>query len=321
MSKLDDVIKGLEKKFGGGTVIRYGSFIPTKFDVIPSGILSLDNALGVGGFPRGRLVEIYGPESSGKTTITLQLIAEAQKRGLKVAFIDLENALDPNYAANLGVKMEELVVSQPNSGEEAMEIVDELVGSGEIALVVVDSVAAVMPQSELDGEMGDANVGKRAKLLNQAVRQIGLTASTNNCLVVFINQLREKIGVMYGPSETTVGGKALGYFTTIRLDIRRIGAIKDGTDIIGNRTKIKIAKNKVAPPYREVEFDLIFGSGVSKEGDLIDVAAKLDILEKKGAWFAMDGTNLAQGRDKLIAKLKEDDELREKIKELVLEKI
>ncbi len=291
-------VSTIEKQFGKGSIMRLGEDQPApEVKVIPTGSLALDIALGCGGLPRGRVVEIYGPESSGKTTLTLHVIAEAQKRGGICAFIDAEHALDVSYARKLGVRTDDLLVSQPDSGEQALEIADMLVRSGAIDVVVVDSVAALTPKAELEGDMGDSHMGLQARLMSQALRKLTGTISKSNTMVIFINQIRMKIGVMFGNPETTTGGNALKFYASVRMDIRRIGAIKQGESSVGNRTRVKVVKNKLAPPFREVEFDIMYGSGLSKEGDLLDLASENNIVEKSGAWFAFGGERIGQGRE------------------------
>jgi recombination protein RecA len=317
---LDMAISLIEKQHGKGSIMRLGNrdvLVPVS--VIPSGSISIDAALGVGGFPRGRVIEVYGPESGGKTTLTLHVIAEAQKLGGQAAFIDAEHALDPIYARKLGVDVDNLLVSQPDNGEQALEIAQELIRSNAVDIVVVDSVAALVPKAELEGEMGDSHMGLHARLMSQALRKLtGAVSRTNTCLI-FINQIREKIGVMFGSPETTTGGRALKFYCSVRVDIRRIGAIKDGEAIIGNRTRVKIVKNKVASPFREAEFDILYGEGVSREGDLIDLGVAKNLVEKSGSWFSYKSERIGQGRDNARNFLKEhpetaqrlDDELRE----------
>jgi recombination protein RecA len=304
----------IEKQFGKGSILRLGSkdaIVPVS--VISTGSISLDAALGVGGFPRGRINEIYGPESSGKTTIALQVIAEAQKKGGMAAFIDVEHALDPLYSRKLGVDVDNLLVSQPDFGEQALEITGALIASGSIDVLVVDSVAALVPKAELDGEMGDSHMGVQARLMSQALRKLtGVVSKSKTCLI-FINQIREKIGVMFGNPETTTGGRALKFYSSIRLDIRRIAAIKDGESVIGNRTKVKVVKNKVAAPFREAEFDIIYGEGISKEGDLIDLGAAQNIVEKSGSWFSYKGERIGQGRENARQFLKDNPDIRANI--------
>ncbi|MBL8230265.1 MAG: recombinase RecA [Bryobacterales bacterium] len=302
---LDQAIAGLEKQFGKGSVQRLGSQEAIAVPVISSGSISLDLALGIGGFPRGRVVEVFGPESSGKTTIALQMIAQAQAAGGTVAFIDAEHALDPSYARRLGVDIDNLLVSQPDSGEQALEITAALVASGVIDAAVVDSVAALVPRAELEGEMGDSHVGLQARLMSQALRKLtGVTARTQTCLL-FINQIREKIGVMFGSPETTTGGRALKFYSSVRLEVRKLAALKDGETVVGNRTKVKVVKNKLAPPFREVEVDLLYGEGISREGDLLDLATSNNVLEKSGSWYSFHGERIGQGRENARSFLKE----------------
>lgn len=294
---LDDAISQIEKKFGKGSVMRLGDRAAVDVDVIPSGSLTLDKALGIGGYPKGRIIEIYGPESSGKTTLTLHAIAQAQKQGGKAAFIDAEHAIDPVYAKNLGVNIDDLILSQPDSGEQALEITEMLVRSGVIDLIVVDSVAALVPQVELDGEMGDAAVGLQARLMSKALRKLSGVMSKTNCTVIFINQLREKIGVMYGNPETTTGGRALKFYSSVRIEIRRSEQIKQNGEIIGNKANIKVVKNKVAPPFKTTQVDIIYGKGISRDGEILDLAVDGDIVEKSGAWYAYNGEKIGQGRE------------------------
>ncbi len=304
----------IEKQFGKGSIVRLGSkeaLVPVS--IIPTGAISLDAALGVGGFPRGRINEVYGPESSGKTTIALQVIAEAQKLGGMAAFIDVEHALDPIYARKLGVDVDNLLVSQPDYGEQALEITGALIGSGSIDVLVVDSVAALVPKAELDGEMGDSHMGVQARLMSQALRKLtGIVSKSKTCLI-FINQIREKIGVMFGNPETTTGGRALKFYASVRVDIRRIAAIKDGDNVIGSRTKVKVVKNKVASPFREAEFDIIYGEGISREGDLIDQGVAQSIIEKSGSWFSYKGERIGQGRENARQFLKDNQDIRKAI--------
>jgi recombination protein RecA len=302
---IDLALVAMDKQFGKGTVLRLGANNVVPVQVISSGCLSIDAALGVGGFPRGRVVEIFGPESSGKTTLALQLMAQAQKAGGVVAFIDAEHALDPIYARKLGVDIDNLLVSQPDTGEQALEITAALVTSGAVDVVVVDSVAALVPKAELEGEMGDSHMGLHARLMSQALRKLtGMVARTNTCMV-FINQIREKIGVMFGSPETTTGGRALKFYSSVRIDIRRISAIKDGDSVIGNRTRVKVVKNKVASPFKEAEFDILFGEGTSREGDLIDIGVARNLVEKSGSWFSYHGERIGQGRENARLYLKE----------------
>ena len=306
---IDMALLQMDKQFGKGAVLRLGGGPTVQIPVISSGSISIDSALGVGGFPRGRVVEIYGPESSGKTTITLQVIAEAQRVGGTAAFIDAEHALDPIYAKKLGVDVENLLVSQPDHGEQALEITAALVTSGAVDVIVIDSVAALVPKAELDGEMGDSHMGLHARLMSQALRKLtGIAAKTNTCLI-FINQVREKIGVMFGNPETTTGGRALKFYASVRVEIRRTGPIKDGETVIGNRTKVKVVKNKVAPPFREAEFDILYGQGASKEGDLLDTGVKENLIEKNGSWFSYRGERIGQGRENAREFLKTHPEL------------
>ncbi|MEI9977917.1 MAG: recombinase RecA [Edaphobacter sp.] len=314
-------LSGLEKQFGKGSIMRLGSKDVVPISVISTGSISFDAALGVGGVPRGRVIEIFGPESSGKTTITLQIIAEAQKAGGLAAFVDAEHALDPAYAAKLGVDIDNLLVSQPDYGEQALEIVEALVRSNAIDVLVVDSVAALVPKAELDGEMGDSHMGLQARLMSQALRKLTGTVSKSRTCLIFINQIREKIGVMFGNPETTTGGKALKFYSSVRIDIRRIGAVKDGDTVVGSRTKVKIVKNKVAAPFRDAEFDILYGEGISREGDILDLAVLHNIIDKSGAWYSYQGERIGQGRENVRAFLKEnkdvfarvDAELRKKL--------
>ena len=299
----------IEKQFGKGAIMRLGQGAIAAIPRISTGSISIDNALGIGGVPRGRVVEIFGPEASGKTTLALQVIAQAQRGGGTAAFVDAEHALDPTYASKLGVDLDNLLVSQPDNGEQALEIVEVLVRSGGADVVVVDSVAALVPRAEIDGEMGDAQVGLQARLMSQALRKLTAVVSKSRTCLIFINQLRVKIGVMFGNPETTTGGRALKFYSSVRIDIRRIGAIKDGDQVVGNRTRVKIVKNKVAPPFRIAEFDLIYGEGVSREGDLLDLAVDRRIVEKSGTWFSYDGERLGQGREKVKLFLKQNPEI------------
>ena len=314
---LDIALAGIEKQFGKGAVIRMGDRASRDIQVIPTGCLDLDMALGVGGLPRGRVVEIYGPESSGKTTVALHVVAEAQKMGGVAAFIDAEHALDPVYARKLGVDVDQLYVSQPDTGEQALEICEALVRSGAIDIVVIDSVAALVPKAEIDGEMGDSFVGLQARLMSQALRKLTGIINKTNSTCIFINQLREKVGVMYGNPETTPGGRALKFYASVRIDIRRGEQLKDGTTVVGNRTKAKIVKNKVAPPFRTAEFDILYGEGISKEGSLLDNAVALDIIHKSGAWFSYGDQRIGQGRENTRKFLKENPEIAAEIDKLV----
>ncbi|MCL2396647.1 MAG: recombinase RecA [Defluviitaleaceae bacterium] len=315
---LSTALAKIEKDFGKGSVMKMGEQIKDlKIDYIPSGSLSLDIALGIGGFPKGRIIEIYGPESSGKTTVTLHLIAEAQKQGGIVAFIDAEHALDPVYARNLGVNIDELYVSQPDDGEQALDIADEMVRSGAIDVIVIDSVAALVPRAEIEGDMGDSHMGLHARLMSQALRKLTAVCSKNNCMIIFTNQLREKIGVMFGNPETTTGGRALKFYSSVRLDIRKGEAIKQGDKILGNRTKMKVVKNKVAPPFKTCEFDIIFGQGISKVGDVLDLAAEIGVVNKSGSWFSYKEDRLGQGRENVKATLADRPELVAEIEEAV----
>src|SRR5215813_8341007 len=314
-------VSTIEKQFGKGSIMRLGEDQPApEVKVIPTGSLALDIALGCGGLPRGRVVEIYGPESSGKTTLTLHVIAEAQKRGGICAFIDAEHALDVSYARKLGVKTDDLLVSQPDSGEQALEIADMLVRSGAIDVVVVDSVAALTPKAELEGDMGDSHMGLQARLMSQALRKLTGTISKSNTMVIFINQIRMKIGVMFGNPETTTGGNALKFYASVRMDIRRVGAIKQAEKSVGNRTKVKVVKNKLAPPFREVEFDIMYGEGISKEGDILDLGSEGNVIEKSGAWFAWKGERIGQGRENAKEFLKANPDVATQIERAVLEK-
>lgn len=314
---LDDAISQIEKKFGKGSVMRLGDRTAVDVDVIPSGSLTLDKALGIGGYPKGRIIEIYGPESSGKTTLTLHAIAQAQKQGGKAAFIDAEHAIDPVYAKNLGVDIDELILSQPDSGEQALEIAEMLVRSGVIDLIVIDSVAALVPQVELDGEMGDAAVGLQARLMSKALRKLSGVMNKTNCTVIFINQLREKIGVMYGNPETTTGGRALKFYSSVRVEIRRSEQIKQNGEIIGNKANIKVVKNKVAPPFKTTQVDIIYGKGISRDGEILDLAVEGDIVEKSGAWYAYNGEKIGQGRENAKNFLIEHPAIFEEVKEKV----
>jgi recombination protein RecA len=311
----------LDKTYGKGTVMKMGDKAVEEVETISSGSLGIDLALGVGGYPRGRVIEIYGPESSGKTTLTLHAIAEAQKAGGIAAFIDAEHAFDRNYAEKLGVDIENLIISQPDNGEQALEIAENLIRSGAIDIVVIDSVAALTPKSEIEGEMGDSKMGLHARLMSQALRKLTGTISKTNCTVFFINQLREKIGVMFGNPETTTGGNALKFYASVRLDIRRSTQIKDGDNVLGNRTKVKVVKNKVAPPFKVAEFDIMYGEGISKTGEILDLAVEFEIIKKAGSWFSYGDTKLGQGRDAVKALIKDNPELADELEEKIKAKI
>lgn len=318
---IEAALSEIEKKFGKGSIMRLGEKPVDDVGAISTGCLSLDAAIGIGGFPRGRIVEVYGPESSGKTTLALQVVASAQADGGIAAYIDAEHALDPGYAENLGVKVDDMLVSQPDSGEQALEIAETLARSNSVAVIVIDSVAALVPRAELDGEMGDSHMGLQARLMSQALRKLTAIISSSRTTFIFINQLRQKIGVFFGSPETTTGGKALKFYASVRLDIRRIGAIKEGDKMVGNRTRVKVKKNKVASPFKECEFDIMYGEGISKEGDLIDLAVNNGVIEKSGAWFSYGEERLGQGREKVRKLLKEDRELCERIEHEVKIKI
>jgi recombination protein RecA len=314
---LDAALSQIERHFGKGSVMRLGKRERVDIETIPSGSLGLDIALGIGGLPRGRVVEIYGPESSGKTTLALHAIAEAQKRGGTCAFVDAEHALDPIYARKLGVNIDDLLISQPDAGEQALEIADTLVRSGAIDILVIDSVAALVPRAELDGEMGDVQPGSQARLMSQALRKLTSSISRSNTMVIFINQIRMKIGVMYGSPETTSGGNALKFYASVRLDIRRIGAIKDRDEVVGNQTRVKVVKNKLAPPFKQVEFDIMYGEGVSKMGELVDLGVKAGVVEKSGSWFSYDSQRIGQGRENAKTFLKDNPEVAARIEAAV----
>ena len=315
---LDAAVAQIEKQYGKGSVMKLGdNSANMNIETIPTGSLSLDLALGIGGIPKGRIIEIYGPESSGKTTVTLHMIAEVQKRGGIASFIDAEHALDPVYAKNIGVDIDNLYISQPDNGEQALEIAETMVRSGAVDIVVVDSVAALVPKAEIDGDMGDSHVGLQARLMSQALRKLTAVISKSNCTVIFINQLREKIGVMFGNPETTTGGRALKFYASVRMDVRRIETLKAGGEVIGNRTRVKVVKNKVAPPFKEAEFDIMFGKGISGEGDILDLAAACDIVNKSGAWYAYNGNKIGQGRDNTKQYLIENPDVLAEIDALV----
>lgn len=316
---LDTALAQIEKQFGKGAIMKLGETANADVDAISTGSLTLDMALGIGGLPRGRIIEIYGPESSGKTTVALSCVAEVQKAGGEAAFIDAEHALDPQYARILGVDIDNLLVSQPDMGEQALEITEALVRSGAVDLVVVDSVAALVPRAEIEGLMGDSHVGLQARLMSQALRKLTGAIGKSNCTVIFINQLREKVGVVYGNPEVTPGGRALKFYSSVRMEVRRGEALKSGTDIIGYRTRIKVVKNKVAPPFKEAEFDMMFGQGISKTGEVLDLAVKLDFIQKSGAWFSYQGNRLGQGRDNVKAYLAEHPELMEECSKYIME--
>ena len=317
LKALETALTQIKKQFGEGAVMRLGQNNTLQVEAIPTGSLSLDLALGIGGLPRGRIVEIYGPESSGKTTLALHCVAEGQKMGGNAAFIDVEHALDPVYAAALGVDVDSLLVSQPDTGEQALEITEALVRSNAIDVIVVDSVAALVPRAEIEGEMGDSHVGLQARLMSQALRKLAGAISKSNCVAIFINQLREKVGVVYGNPEVTPGGRALKFYASVRIDVRKKEVIKNGTDIIGSHTKVKVVKNKVAPPFREVEFDIMYGQGISRVGELLDLAEKLDIVQKSGAWFSYNGTRIGQGRENAKKFLQDNPDIFEEITERV----
>lgn len=318
---LESVFGIIEKNFGKGSIMKLGDAPTVSVDVVPTGSLTLDLALGVGGIPKGRVIEIYGPESSGKTTVALHVVAEAQKRGGETAFIDAEHALDPVYAKKLGVDTDNLIVSQPDTGEQALDIADALVRSGALDVIVIDSVAALVPKAEIEGEMGDSHVGLLARLMSQALRKLTAITSKSGTAVIFINQLREKVGTAYGNPETTPGGRALKFFSSVRLEVRRQEAIKDGTEIIGNKTKVKVVKNKLAPPFKEAEFDILYGKGISKEGNILDAAVSLEIVRKSGAWFSYNGERIGQGRDNVRRYLEEHSDLCGEIEDKVREKL
>ena len=321
LKALEITLGKLEKSYGKGVVMKLGDKVVEKIDAIPSGSMGLDLALGVGGYPRGRVVEIYGPESSGKTTLTIHAIAEVQKQGGIAAFIDAEHAFDSAYAKTLGVDIDNLLISQPDNGEQALEIADHLISSGAVDLVVIDSVAALTPKAEIEGEMGDSKMGLHARLMSQALRKLTATISKTGCTCMFINQLRMKIGVMFGNPETTTGGNALKFYTSVRLDIRRIGAIKDADGVIGNRTRVKVVKNKIAPPFRMAEFDIMFGKGISRSGEILDLAVDHEIIKKSGSWFSYNDTKLGQGRDAVKQMMDDNPELSEEIESKIREQL
>ena len=316
---LKDVLNEIEREYGKGAIMKLGDRAATDVEPIPSGSLLLDQALGIGGYPKGRIIEIFGPESSGKTTLALHAIAEVQKKGGRAAFIDAENAIDPVYAKKLGVDIDDLILSQPDSGEQGLNIMLMLIESGAVDLVVVDSVAALVPQVELDGEMGDLQVGAQARMMSKAMRKLAGLMNHNECTAIFINQLREKVGVMYGNPETTPGGRALKFYSSVRIDIRKADAIKNGSDIVGNKVKVKVVKNKVAPPFRRAEFDVMFGEGVSRAGEIIDLGSELGIIKKSGSWFSYNDTKIAQGRDAAKQVIIDNPELAEELEGLIFE--
>lgn len=317
MRALEAALGQIEKQFGKGSVMKLGEFQAMNVEAIPTGALSLDIALGIGGIPRGRIIEVYGPESSGKTTLALHMIAEAQKMGGEAAFIDAEHALDPVYAKHLGVDIDNLIVSQPDTGEQALEIAEALVRSGALDVIVIDSVAALVPKAEIDGDMGDSHIGLQARLMSQALRKLAGAINKSKCCIVFINQLREKVGVMFGNPETTAGGRALKYYASVRLDIRKIENIKQDGEVVGNRARVKVVKNKVAPPFREAEFDIVYGKGISKEGNILDIAVNLDIIEKSGSWFSYNGERVGQGRENVKKYLMDNPEVAKEVEEKI----
>lgn len=316
---LEMALRQIEKQFGKGSIMKLGESTHMQVEIVPSGSLALDIALGIGGLPRGRIIEVYGPESSGKTTVALHAIAEVQKAGGQAAFIDAEHALDPSYASKLGVNIDELLLSQPDTGEQALEIAEALVRSGAVDIIVIDSVAALVPKAEIEGEMGDSHVGLQARLMSQALRKLSGAISKSKTIAIFINQLREKVGVMFGNPETTPGGRALKFYSTIRLEVRRVETIKMGNDMVGNRTRIKVVKNKVAPPFKQAEIDIMYGEGVSKEGSIIDIGAELDVVDKSGAWYSYNGERLGQGRENAKIYLKEHPEISNAIEQKIRE--
>lgn len=314
---LDMALRSIEKQFGKGSIMKLGEQAEKKLATIPSGSLALDVALGIGGYPKGRVIEIYGPESSGKTTVALHAIAEAQKQGGQAAFIDAEHALDPTYARALGVNIEELLLSQPDTGEQALEIAEALVRSGAVDIIVVDSVAALVPKAEIEGEMGDSHVGLQARLMSQALRKLSGAINKSNSTAIFINQIREKVGIMFGNPETTPGGRALKFYSSIRLEVRRAETLKQGNDMVGNKTRVKVVKNKVAPPFKQAMIDIMYGEGISKEGEIVDIGSELDIIEKSGAWYSYQGERLGQGRENAKQYLKENEEVMNEIHESI----
>lgn len=317
---LDAALSSIERSFGKGAVMKLGDpAAAMNVETVPTGSLSLDIALGMGGVPKGRIVEIYGPESSGKTTVALHMVAEVQKRGGIAGFIDAEHALDPVYARNIGVNIDELYISQPDNGEQALEITETLVRSGAVDIIIVDSVAALVPKAEIDGDMGDSHVGLQARLMSQALRKLTAVISKTNCIVIFINQLREKVGVMFGNPETTTGGRALKFYSSIRMDVRRIESLKANGEVVGNRTRVKVVKNKIAPPFREAEFDIMFGKGISREGDILDLSVTSNVVQKSGAWFAYNGNKIGQGRENAKIYLSEHPDIMEEIEQKVRE--
>ncbi|WP_443661790.1 recombinase RecA [Eshraghiella crossota] len=317
---LDAALSSIERSFGKGAVMKLGDpAAAMNLETVPTGSLSLDIALGMGGVPKGRIVEIYGPESSGKTTVALHMVAEVQKRGGIAGFIDAEHALDPVYARNIGVNIDELYISQPDNGEQALEITETLVRSGAVDIIIVDSVAALVPKAEIDGDMGDSHVGLQARLMSQALRKLTAVISKTNCIVIFINQLREKVGVMFGNPETTTGGRALKFYSSIRMDVRRIESLKANGEVVGNRTRVKVVKNKIAPPFREAEFDIMFGKGISREGDILDLGVTSNVVQKSGAWFAYNGDKIGQGRENAKIYLSEHPDIMEEIEQKVRE--
>jgi protein RecA len=316
---LDMALRQIEKQFGKGSVMKLGESAQRTVETVSSGVLALDIALGIGGYPRGRIIEVYGPESSGKTTVSLHAIAEVQRSGGTAAFIDAEHALDPTYARNLGVNIDELLLSQPDTGEQALEIAEALVRSGAVDIIVVDSVAALVPKAEIEGDMGDSFVGLQARLMSQAMRKLSGAISKSKCLAIFINQLREKVGVMFGNPEVTPGGRALKFYASVRLDVRRVEAIKQGNDVVGNRTKIKVVKNKVAPPFKQAEVDIMYGEGISKVGSIVDIGTEQDIIQKSGAWFSYNSERLGQGRENAKQYLKDNTEISDKIEKQIRE--